>query len=198
MTHGAIRQQDCRLNTVVSAALQYLRAVHLQRLTLASIGRCTVESPRKRADSPSSRSGAKCLERKPAAAILHTRVHAINGDMRDPEVMLKRRLAAVNRVELCRGVVRRTGPLRPLVRLIASASRDERNAAFSEWCPERRERHLQVVRPLVHIGVTQCLVPAAGAFHVTHGLIVLRSESRALRLVCRCHGRLAFVMIGSN
>ena len=138
VTHGAIRQQDRRLNTVVYAALQYLWTVHLQRLTLASIGRCTVESPRKRADSPGSDSGAQCLERKPAAAILHTRVHAINGDMRDPEVVLLRRFAAVNRVKLCRGVVRRTGPLRPLVRLIAGSSRDERNTAFGQPVPQRQ------------------------------------------------------------
>src|SRR5882762_3349027 len=111
--------------------------------------------------------------------------------------MFKRRIAAVSRVELCRGVVRRTGPLWPLVRLMASSSRDERNTTFSEQFPQRRERHLQVVRPLVDIGVTQCLVPTPRTFYVTHGLIVLRSEGQALRLVCLCHGRPAFVIIGA-
>src|SRR5579862_2812249 len=132
MADRTVCQQYCRVDAILSAAAQDLRAINVERMPLTAIGRCAVKPPSERANSSRKRHRAQCFKGEPATSVLHARVYAVDGKMRNSHVVLVRGVAGVHAEELGCGIVRRARPLWTFVWLIGGRGCDEGNATLVE------------------------------------------------------------------
>ena len=154
---GAVGHQHRDIRAVFAAALEQLGAVDVYRVALAAVGGCTVEALADPPDAARRSSGAKCRQRKPAAAVLHVRVFAVDRHVRDAQVMVLRGVARVDRIKLGPGVVSRTGALVALVGLERRRGGDQCNAGLGQRFGQGLERRVGVVRPAVEEAVARTL-----------------------------------------
>ena len=105
---------------------------------------------------PSTARAAQLGQREVGGRILGGRVLAVDGDVRDAQVVVHSRIAGVDGIELRLRVVGRAGTLVARARLKGRRCGDQRDTAAGQRLAQRVERHVGVVRPLV-----RCAVPAA-------------------------------------
>ena len=117
VTDWAVGHQDSRINPVFFAPPKQLRAIHLDGVTLTSIGRRTMKTPCQFANFSFGFGLSKQRQRKPGAAVGHGGVFAINRDMRDAKIVILARVAGVDLIELGSSVVRRARTLISLGRV---------------------------------------------------------------------------------
>ena len=108
-------------------------------------------------------------QREPAAGVFHARMLAVDGDMGDADIVVARRVAGIEGIELGRRVVRRARPLVALVRLKGRGGGDERYPRFCHRLAERREGRVLMMRPLVGIGIAKREIIGARALHTGNG-----------------------------
>jgi hypothetical protein len=136
-----------------------------------------VEARRQRTDASALHGAAQRRQRKPRAAVFHRRVLAVDRHVRDAQVVVDRRLARIDGVELRGAVVRRAGPLRALVRLVGRRRGDQRGRALRQRLGQRRERHVIEMRPAVRIAVTEREVPVTRALQVRDRRVLVGRET---------------------
>ena len=125
MANRAVGYQYGGSGAILLAARQDVRAVDLQRMALAAVGRRAVKAARKLSYAALSCLLAQQRQWKPATRILHAGVLTVNGHVRDAQVIGFLRFTRVDLEELCGSVVSRTRPLVSLVRLIRCRRSDQ-------------------------------------------------------------------------
>ena len=111
---GAVGEEQRRIDAIGLAARHQLRAVDLQRHAVAAVGGQPVKARRNRADAPARGRAPQLRQREPGAGVLGRGVLAVDPHMRDAQIVVLRRVAGVDLVELRRRVVRRAqAPDRP-------------------------------------------------------------------------------------
>ena len=117
VTDGTVGNQDRGVGAVCLAPRDDLRTILLERHAMASIRRRAVEARRNGTDAAFGRASAQLRKREVSGRVLRGRVLAVDGDMRDAKVMVLRRIAGVDGVELRFRVVGRAGSLVARARL---------------------------------------------------------------------------------
>src|SRR5258708_12075734 len=97
--------QHCGIYLIGSAACEDVGRIGLEGDAMAAIGRRAEEARRDFADSPLVRKPSQLRQRKPGAAVVGRGVHAIIGDMRNPQIMSFRSIAIVDLVKLSAAIV---------------------------------------------------------------------------------------------
>ncbi|MPM69820.1 hypothetical protein SDC9_116768 [bioreactor metagenome] len=127
---GAVGHQHGHVRALGLATLNHQRNIHLQRVPLAAIRRHTMEVFGEPADAPLLHKTAHQRQRKPAIAVLHRGVLAVDAHMRNAHIVIDAGVARVRLVELGRRVVRCARPLRPLVGLERRGRGQQHHRAF--------------------------------------------------------------------
>src|SRR5438552_11707173 len=96
---GAIGNQDRCIDFVRPTTRDDLRTVDLERHTMAAIGRSTMKARCNRPDAARSRPLTQLGQRKIGSRVLGRRVLAIDGDVRNAQVGVLRRVARIDSVE---------------------------------------------------------------------------------------------------
>ena len=124
VAHRSIGDENGRLDAVGAAARQEFGAVLVEGRAVAAICRRAVEARRDLADPACRRTTPQLWERKPSVAVLCPGVRAVDAKMGNPQIMVARAVPRIDRVELGRGVVGRSGTLFTLARLVGRCRRD--------------------------------------------------------------------------
>src|SRR5207302_1198103 len=106
------------------------------------------------------------------AAVGGAGVLAVVADMRDAKIVLARRVAVIDLVELRAAIIRCARALVALGRIIRRGRGDDGHARLRKLLLQRLERRLGVVRPTIRRGVADRRVIIAGTLHIGDGGIV--------------------------
>src|ERR1700730_4866545 len=98
--------------------------------------------------------------------------------MRDAQIVLLRRLAVIDLVELGTTVIRSTRALIALRRIVRGGGGDDRHARLRQGLFQRLERCIEIVRPAIRRRVADRGVVVAGPLHVGDRRIVIRRKAK--------------------
>jgi hypothetical protein len=95
MANRTIRDENRCIDVIDATSFQDLRAVDLEGGSMAPTGRKAVEARCERPNAAARCGPAQFREREIRAGIFGGRVRAIYRDMRDPQVVVPRRIAGI-------------------------------------------------------------------------------------------------------
>ena len=92
MADGAVGNQDCGVDLIGHAAGDDLRTIDFERHAMTAIGRHPVKTRRNGSDPTRGCTLTQLDQRKVRAGVLGRRVLAVDGDVRDAQVVVPRRI----------------------------------------------------------------------------------------------------------
>ena len=185
VAHRAVRHQHRGIHLIFQAAREDFRCVGLDGDAMAAVGRCAEEARRDFADPARSSQPLQLRQREPGAAVVGRGVHAIIGDMGNPQVMRLRGIAVIDRIELGAAIVFGAWALVAPGGIERRRCRDDGNAGLGEGLAQGLERRTDIMRPAIWRGVADRLIIFAGPRHVGDRRIVVGRETELAVMRCR-------------
>src|ERR1700678_1904206 len=158
MAYRAIRYQHRGIHLILPATIEDFRCVGPDRNAMAAVGRCA-EEPRSDFSDPSpTYEPLQCRPRTPGAAVVGGGVHAIIGNMRNPQIMRLRGIAVIDRIEFGAAIVFGARALIALGGIEGGRGCDEGNATLAKRLSQALEWRLDIMRPAIGRGVADRLI----------------------------------------
>ena len=139
VAYRTVRDQHRGIDLVGPAACENLGRIGLDGDAMAAVGRRAEETRSDFADPSQARQPEQLRQRKPGSAVLGRGVHAIIGDVGNPQVVRLRGVTVIDRIELGAAIVcARRGPDRLLrdrygAAVVMMVTRDRSSGCFSGW-----------------------------------------------------------------
>mgnify|MGYP006932279456 CR=1 FL=1 len=108
---------------------------------------------------------------------------AVDGDMRDAQIVILGRVAGIDLIEFRRRVVGSARSLIALMGLIGGGGGDERDAALTQRFGERREGHIRIMRPAIGRAIAERRIIIADPHQIGNGRIERLGEAEVLLLL---------------
>ena len=172
MADGAVGQQQQGIDVVGLAARDDLWRVYLDCGAMAAVGGRAVKAWRDAADAALDCGFAKGGKREIGAGVFRGGVRAVDGDVRDTQVVVAIGVAGVHRIEFRGGVVGCARALVAGICAIRCGRGDDGDTRLRQRLRQRCEGHVRVVREHVGRAIAETRVVVADAREIGDRCVV--------------------------